>query len=188
LLGGGMLFGVGLLDDLRDLRPAWKLVAQVLAAVIVFSGGFRIDGLIFLPGEPLQLGDTVAFVLTVFWVVGVTNAFNLIDGLDGLATGIALVALGTTVFAAVALGNLDAVFGSVALIGALVAFLRYNFSPARIFLGDSGSMFVGFMLAVLSMQGARVGDSGMLLAVPIFALALPILDTSLAIVRRWLRG
>ena len=126
--------------------------------------------------------------LTLLWIVGVTNAFNLIDGLDGLATGIALVALGTTLTVAFVLGNVEVVVVCVALLGALLGFLRYNFNPARIFLGDSGSLFIGFMLAVLSVYGSMKSATAVLVTIPLFALAVPLLDTTLAILRRWLRG
>jgi UDP-GlcNAc:undecaprenyl-phosphate GlcNAc-1-phosphate transferase len=187
LLGGGIVFAGGLWDDLRGLSPRAKLVLQVVAALVVFHYGFRIDKLSVGHLAEWQLG-AVALPLTVFWIAGVTNAFNLIDGMDGLATGIAIVALGTTLAVALALGNLEVAIVSVALLGALVGFLRYNFNPARIFLGDSGSLFVGFMLAVLSVHGSIKSATAVLALVPLFALAVPLLDTSLAIVRRWLRG
>ncbi|MBA2246297.1 MAG: undecaprenyl/decaprenyl-phosphate alpha-N-acetylglucosaminyl 1-phosphate transferase [Gemmatimonadetes bacterium] len=187
LLGGGLVFAAGLWDDLRGLQPAFKLSAQCLAAVVVFAFGFRIEVLSFGATGELLLGG-FALPLTILWVVGVTNAFNLIDGLDGLATGIAVVALGTTMAVAGALGNLEVVVVCLALLGALVGFLRYNFSPARIFLGDSGSQFIGFMLAVLSVHGSLKSATAVLVIIPLFALALPLLDTLLAIARRWLRG
>ncbi|MBA4156349.1 MAG: undecaprenyl/decaprenyl-phosphate alpha-N-acetylglucosaminyl 1-phosphate transferase [Gemmatimonadetes bacterium] len=187
LLGGGILFAVGLWDDLRGLPPLVKLLAQCVAASVVFTFGFQVDVISVGPTGELPLG-WLSFPLTILWVVGVTNAFNLIDGLDGLATGIAIVALGTTLAVALALGNAEVAIVCVALLGALLGFLRYNFSPARIFLGDSGSLFIGFMLAVLSVHGSVKSATAVLAIVPLFALALPLLDTSLAIVRRWLRG
>jgi UDP-GlcNAc:undecaprenyl-phosphate/decaprenyl-phosphate GlcNAc-1-phosphate transferase len=185
LFGSGIIFATGLIDDLRGLRPGVKLVAQVIAALVVYAYGFRIDVITLGSAFEMQLG-WAALPLTVFWIVGVTNAFNLIDGLDGLATGIAVIALGTTVLIAAALGNVQVMFLSVAIIGALIGFLRYNFSPAQIFLGDSGSLFVGFMLAVLTVHGS--GAPGVLVLVPLFALAVPLIDTVLAMLRRWLRG
>ncbi|CAN5830471.1 MAG: undecaprenyl/decaprenyl-phosphate alpha-N-acetylglucosaminyl 1-phosphate transferase [Gemmatimonadetes bacterium] len=187
LLGAAVVFAAGLWDDLRGLSPVLKLTAQSLAAVVVFAFGFRIEILSFGASGELLLG-ALALPVTILWVVGVTNAFNLIDGLDGLATGIAIVALGTILAVAVALGNLEVVVVCVALLGALLGFLRYNFSPARIFLGDSGSQFIGFMLAVLSVHGSLKSATAVLVIIPLFALALPLLDTMLAIARRWLRG
>lgn len=187
LLGASVVFAVGIWDDLRGLPPMGKLVAQGVAATIVFAFGFRIEVLSIGTGSDLPLGAW-ALPLTIVWVVGVTNAFNLIDGLDGLATGIAIVALVTTLAVASVLGNVEVVIVCVALLGALLGFLRYNFSPARIFLGDSGSLFVGFMLAVLSVHGSLKSTTAVLAIVPLFALAIPLLDTLLAILRRWLRG
>lgn len=186
LFGGGIIFATGLVDDIRGLRPGVKFAAQLLAASVVYSFGFRV--------ETLGVGSTeftlgwFALPVTILWIVGVTNAFNLIDGLDGLATGIALVALATTLTVSLALGNHEVSLLCVALLGALLGFLRYNFNPARIFLGDSGSLFVGFMLAVLSVYGSQKSATAILAVVPVFALAIPLLDTSLAILRRLLRG
>ncbi|HEY7769708.1 MraY family glycosyltransferase [Longimicrobium sp.] len=186
LVAGSLMFAVGLLDDLYNLRPSAKLLAQCTAAVVAYACGFRIDGITFA-GATLDTA-ALALPLTLLWIVGVTNAFNLIDGLDGLATGIGLVALCTTLTVALMLGNLEVAMACAALGGALLGFLRYNFRPARIFLGDSGSMFVGFMLAVLSVHGSTKSAAAVLVAVPVLVLALPIMDTLLAIVRRWLRG
>jgi UDP-GlcNAc:undecaprenyl-phosphate/decaprenyl-phosphate GlcNAc-1-phosphate transferase len=186
LLGGGLLFLAGLWDDMWGLRPIAKLLAQLSAAGIAFWFGFRID-LVGLGSTEFVLG-WLALPVTILWVVGVTNAFNLIDGLDGLATGIAIVALATTLAIALALGNPEVATVCAALLGAPVGFLRYNFNPARIFLGDSGSLYVGFMLAVLSVHGSVKSATAVLVIVPLFALAIPLLDTTLAILRRWLRG
>jgi len=185
LLAAGLLFAAGLLDDLYDLRPAAKLLAQCAAGVVAYGFGFRVEHLSFA-GLDMQLG-VLALPVTVLWIVGITNAFNLIDGLDGLATGIGLVALVSTLAVAVNLGNAEVALVCCALAGALLGFLRYNFRPARIFLGDSGSLFVGFMVAVLSVHGSTKSATVALTAAPLLLLALPILDTSLSIVRRWLR-
>ena len=185
--GGAILFVAGLVDDVRGLRPVAKLVAQFVAAAVVYALGLRVEVLSLGNTSQLALG-WLSFPLTLLWIVGVTNAFNLIDGLDGLATGIALVALTTTLLVAVSLGNMDVVVVCIAMIGALLGFLVYNFNPARIFLGDSGSLYVGFMLAVLSIHGSLKSATAVLTIVPLFALALPLLDTSLAVVRRFLRG
>lgn len=186
LLAGTLLFAAGLTDDLVNLRPSIKLLAQCAAAVVAYGFGFRIEAVTFGNGS-IDVG-ALALPLTLLWIVGVTNAFNLIDGLDGLATGIGLVALTTTLAVALMLGNLEVALGCAALGGALAGFLRYNFRPARIFLGDGGSLFVGFMLAVLSVHGSTKSTAAVVVAVPLLVLALPLLDTLLAIVRRWLRG
>ncbi|HET6763481.1 MAG TPA: MraY family glycosyltransferase, partial [Longimicrobiaceae bacterium] len=183
----GFLFVVGLADDLANLSAARKLAAQTVAALVAYALGFRVEVLTF--GGPGQLALGVfALPVTVLWMVGVTNAFNLIDGLDGLATGIALVALATTFVVAWVLGNYEVALACAALGGALLGFLRYNLRPASIFLGDAGSLFVGFMLAVLSVHGSTKSATAVLAVVPVLVLALPLLDTGLAIMRRWLRG
>ena len=187
VLGGAILFTAGLIDDIRGLKPLSKLVAQCAAASLAYALGLRVEVLSVGNEAQIALG-WLSLPLTVLWVVGVTNAFNLIDGLDGLATGVALVALGTILAVAASLGNMDVVVVCVALVGALIGFLRYNFNPARVFLGDSGSLFVGFMLAILSVHGSMKSATAVLTIVPLFALALPLLDTSLAIARRFLRG
>jgi UDP-GlcNAc:undecaprenyl-phosphate GlcNAc-1-phosphate transferase len=186
LIGGTVLFGAGLVDDLRRIRPITKLIAQCVAALIVARFGFRIE-ILGIGSSVLHLG-LLSIPLTVLWIVAVTNAFHLIDGLDGLATGIAIVALSTVFAAATVLGNREVATVSFVLIGALFGFARYNFSPARIFLGDSGSLFIGFMLAVLSMHGSIKSATAVLVAIPLFALAVPLLDVSVSILRRWLRG
>ncbi|HEU4881887.1 MAG TPA: MraY family glycosyltransferase [Longimicrobium sp.] len=186
LLAGWIVFAAGLLDDLYDLRPITKLLAQCLAAVVAYGMGFRIEQVSFA-GISLQVG-VLSLALTVLWIVAVVNAFNLIDGLDGLATGIGLVALGSTFVVAWMLGNTEVALVCAALGGALLGFLRYNFRPARIFLGDSGSQFVGFMVAVLSVHGSTKSATAVLATVPLLMLALPLLDTLLSILRRWLRG
>ena len=186
LLAGWLIFAAGLADDLLDLRPATKLLAQCAAALVAYGFGFRVEQLTF-GGATWELG-VLALPLTVLWIVAVTNAFNLIDGLDGLATGIGVVALGSTFLVAWTLGNYEVALVCAALSGALLGFLRYNFRPARIFLGDSGSMFVGFMVAVLSAHGSTKSATVVLAAVPLLVLALPMIDMLLAILRRWLRG
>jgi UDP-GlcNAc:undecaprenyl-phosphate GlcNAc-1-phosphate transferase len=187
LASAGFLFVVGLVDDLANLSAGRKLVAQTVAALAAYALGFRVEVLSFGGVGEVALG-LMSLPLTVLWIVGVTNAFNLIDGLDGLATGIGIVALGTTFVAAWLLGNYEVALACAALGGALLGFLRYNVRPARIFLGDSGSLFVGFMLAVLSVHGSTKSATAVLAVVPLLVLALPLLDTALSIVRRWLRG
>lgn len=187
LAGSVVMLVVGLVDDLRGIRPIEKLAGQLIAAVVVVIGGFRIDMLILTPGIEFSLG-WASLPLTVFWLVGVTNAFNLIDGLDGLASGVALVALGAIAIAAGVLHHALPLALVLVLAGALIGFLRHNVSPARIFLGDVGSLSVGLALAVLSVEGTRDAHGAVYMAVPIFALAFPLLDTSVSMLRRWLRG
>lgn len=185
-IGSALLFLVGLVDDVRGMSPGAKSIAQVIAAGIAYYFGARIGSIALGYGAGVPIG-VLELPLIILWIVGVTNAFNFIDGLNGLAGGIAVVATATLTVVALALGNFEVLIPVVALGGALLGFLKYNFPSGRIFLGDSGSMSVGFLLAVLSLH-ASTNESGAVLAiVPVLAVFVPLLDGALAIVRRWLR-
>jgi UDP-GlcNAc:undecaprenyl-phosphate/decaprenyl-phosphate GlcNAc-1-phosphate transferase len=182
------VFLLGIWDDIKTLKPLEKFLVQMVLSSLLYVAGFRVSHIPnTLISEFTQVG-AIDFLLTTFWIVGVTNAINLIDGLDGLASGVSTIAA-MSIFA-VALLNQDFATATVALVlaGSLVGFLRYNFYPAKIFLGDSGSLFVGFALAVLSLQTARQGFSDHVLVIPMLVLGLPIIDTLLAMVRRFLRS
>ena len=173
-----LMFLVGLADDLFDLKPKHKLAGQVVAVGVAVSLGARLT----LVHGPAWLG----VVLSVMWLLACTNAVNLIDGMDGLATGVGLTATLTTMLVALLSGNMGLAMATAPLAGALFAFLRYNFSPASVFLGDSGSLSIGFLLGCLGL----VWDShaGMLGMVgPLMTMALPLVDVSLSILRRFLR-
>lgn len=187
IIAGSILFVIGLLDDLRGVRPFAKLLAQTAAALIVYRAGFSVEHISLLPGHVVHLG-VFAFPITVLWLVGISNAFNLVDGLDGLAGGVAIIALAAIAVAGLILGNPSVPIYTVALVGALLGFLKYNWPNARLFMGDSGSLVVGFLLAVLSVKGATDSDRVTYALIPIFALAYPLVDTGVAILRRWLRG
>lgn len=187
ILGGAtLLLAVGLADDFLDLSPAVKLLAQGMAAMFAVSGGLGLRVVQLGPHAHITLG-WLGIPLTLFWVIAVTNAFNFIDGLDGLASSIGIVGFAATLVSAAVLGRHDVVMMSAIAIGALLGFLRYNFAPARIYLGDSGSLLIGYLLATLSLIGATSDGSTALVYVPVFALALPLLDGAVAIARRWLR-
>jgi UDP-GlcNAc:undecaprenyl-phosphate GlcNAc-1-phosphate transferase len=182
-----LIFCLGIYDDLRGAGPYLKFSVQAIAAAMLFAGGMRILGLPVLFGQhtlPWYLG----LPLTVLWVVAITNAFNLIDGLDGLAAGSAL--FSTMVVFVVSLvdhswlGSLM----SVTLAGAILGFLRFNFNPATIFLGDSGSLFIGFMLSALALAGAQKAPTFVAVAIPVVSFGLPILETLLSILRRLISG
>jgi UDP-GlcNAc:undecaprenyl-phosphate GlcNAc-1-phosphate transferase len=181
------LLVIGLIDDLSGLRYYWKFAAQILAAIYVWNCGFRIETI----SHPLGAGqldlELLSFPLTLLWIVGITNAVNLIDGLDGLAAGIALITTVAVAVIALARGQLGVTAAAVALAGSLIGFLRFNFNPARIFLGDSGSMFLGFVLAVTSVRGSQKGPTAVAILVPLLVLGLPLVDTGLAVVRRLIR-
>ena len=185
-LGSALMFLTGLVDDVRGLSAGAKFLAQVCAAGIAYYFGARLGMIALGYGEGVSMG-ILELPLILIWIVGVTNAFNFIDGLNGLAGGIALVAAATICVAAVALGNYAILVPAVAIAGALLAFLRFNFPTAKIFLGDSGSMSIGFLLAVLSLRAAENSFGAVLVVVPILAVFVPLLDGALAIVRRWLR-
>jgi UDP-GlcNAc:undecaprenyl-phosphate GlcNAc-1-phosphate transferase len=175
---------LGVWDDLHALRPYQKFLIQLFLATVVYIAGFRITNIThpFDPGV-FELG-ILSYPVTVLWIVGVTNAINLIDGLDGLAGGVSTIAAVT--IAAIAFLGHDIGSAMIALLlaGSIIGFLPYNFSPARIFLGDSGSLFLGFTLAVLSIQGGTRASTAFAMVVPILALGFPIMDTLLAMIRR----
>ena len=174
---------VGLVDDLRGLSFRTKFAAQFAAAIFVWYCGFRVEVVSHPFGGMLDLG-WLSLPLTVFWIVGITNAVNLIDGLDGLAPGIALITTLSVAVIAFVRNDLGITAVSVALAGALIGFLRYNINPARIFLGDSGSMFLGFALAVTSVRGSQKGPMVVAILILLLVLGLPLLDTGAAVVRR----
>lgn len=186
-VGATLLFVAGLADDIRGLPPIAKLVVQSAAAVIVFAYGFRIDRVILPTMDIVELGF-LALPVTVLWIVGLSNAFNLIDGADGLAGGVAIIALLGTALSALVLGDRTILWCSLGLIGAMLGFLRFNLPPARIFLGDSGSLVVGFLLAVLTVKGMSRADGVVYALAPVFVLSYPLLDTGISMLRRWVRG
>ncbi len=177
------LLVVGAIDDVRGVSFRGKFAAQAVAAAAVWWCGFRIEILSNPFGDALDLG-LLSFPVTVLWIVGITNAVNLIDGLDGLAAGIALITTASVAVLSYVRGEFGVAAASLALAGSLVGFLRFNFSPARIFLGDSGSLFLGFVLAVTSVRGSQKGATAVAILAPLLVLGLPVLDTGLAIVRR----
>lgn len=190
MLGAALLLVMllGVWDDLRSLKPSQKFGVQVLLSTVVYFAGFRVSGLMDLFHGGLWDVHAFDYPLTVLWIVGVTNALNLIDGLDGLAAGVATIASLTILPIALLWGDSGAAILTVLLAGALVGFLRYNFNPAKIFLGDSGSLFLGFMLAVLSIESSTKSTTAFALVIPILALGLPIMDTLLSMIRRFLRS
>lgn len=183
-LGVGLIVALGLWDDRVELRPLGKLAGQVVVALLSWSLGFRM-GLLELPfGWLLGADPLSSLLLTVAWIVVVTNAFNLMDGMDGLASGISVISLLTVFLLANQNGATVPVIGALALSGALAGFLRFNVPPARIFLGDAGSMGVGYATAVLALASYNKGPTAIVLIVPLMVLGVPLLDTVLAIVRR----
>jgi UDP-N-acetylmuramyl pentapeptide phosphotransferase/UDP-N-acetylglucosamine-1-phosphate transferase/glycosyltransferase involved in cell wall biosynthesis len=187
LLGGALAFGLGLWDDAWTLRPGLKLAGQMSAALIAYAGGIHILKVSAPPIGTLELG-WLSLPATVLWFVLVINALNLIDGLDGLAAGITLFVALTLLIVLDSNTRLIAAFGLAALAGACVGFLRHNFHPASIFLGDSGSYFLGYSLAALSILGSVKSEATVAILIPIIALGVPVMDALWAPVRRFILG
>lgn len=188
LLGPTLLiFGLGLADDLRSLSPYLKFGVQIVAAVWLFMNGCRVTHLPLLFGDR-EMGTVTALILTIFWVLLITNAFNLLDGLDGLAAGSALFASLVVFVVSLVTGNSLTEVVTIALAGAIVGFLRYNFNPATIFLGDCGSLVIGFVLSAVSLASSVKASTAVAVAIPVVSFGLPILDTLMAVLRRFLNG
>ena len=187
LVPGTLIFFFGVYDDLRSVGPYAKFAVQTLAAGMLFAGGLRIVVVPIIFGNH-QFSWFISLPVTVIWVLAITNAFNLIDGLDGLAAGSAL--FSTLVVFVVALVTQSSLVSlmALALVGAILGFLRFNFSPATIFLGDCGSQFIGFVLSALALQGAVKAPTIIAVAIPVVSFGLPILETTLSIVRRYISG
>lgn len=179
LPAAGLMFLVGFLDDIVTLRPKFKLLGQLVAAGVAVGMGVRLN-LHHLP-------PALNILLSVLWLICCTNAVNLIDGMDGLATGVSLLASLTVMGAALIYGHYGLALVTVPLVGALLAFLRYNFNPASVFLGDCGSLTIGFLLGSFSLVWSQHVTSVVGLTVPMMVLALPLTDVGLAISRRYLR-
>ena len=184
---GCLMFVLGLIDDLHSLPPRLKFGVQVIAALLLFYGGVRIWAFPIVGGNR-ELHGVISAILTVFWVLLISNAFNLIDGLDGLSAGSALFSTLIVFVVSLLSGNLFVSIVTAALAGAILGFLRYNFNPATVFLGDSGSLFLGFMLSAVSLTGAEKGTTAVAVAIPIVAFGFPLLDTVLSVFRRYLSG
>jgi len=177
-----IVFFTGLLDDLLGLRAWQKFAAQLAASAVAVWAGVQISG---IAGH--HLPSWCAIPVTVLWLVGCTNAFNLIDGVDGLAAGVGLFVTTTTLIAALLVHNIELAVATVPLAGALLAILRFNFNPASIFLGDSGSLSIGFLLGCYSVLWSQKSATILGMTAPLIALSIPLLDTGLAIIRRFLR-
>ena len=186
-IGASMIVGIGIIDDTKQISAKFKLAVQIAAALVAIYFGVRIE---FITNILAKTTGTTAAVgmlsipLTVFWIVGITNTVNLIDGLDGLAAGVATIA-------SISLGVVSYINGMypVALLlfilaGATVGFLPYNFNPAEIFMGDTGSLLIGFLLATISVEGLIKTATTIAVAIPVLALGVPIFDTAFAILRR----
>ena len=187
LLGGTLIVALGVADDVYQLPAKVKLLGQIAAACVLVIFDIRIEWVNNPLGGYFYL-DMLSIPFTIFWVISFTNVVNLIDGLDGLAAGVSAIASLTVILVAVQMGYFHVAILTAALAGAIIGFIRYNFNPATIFMGDTGSMFIGYMLAAISVYGAVKTAATIALIVPAIALGLPILDTAFAIMRRYVNG
>ena len=190
-IGSAIIVIMGIIDDKKNLHPVPKLFFQIIAAVIAVCFGHSIkffsnpfaDGFV-----PFVLSSPWAEIISVLWIVGLTNAVNFIDGLDGLAAGVSSIASLSILFISIIMGNAAVTPIAAALVGCCVGFLPFNSNPAKIFMGDTGSTFLGFVLAIISMQGLFKGYALISFVLPMLVLGLPLFDTLFAIVRRIIHG
>ena len=190
LVGGTIILISGLIDDLKGLSPKLKIVFQLLAGLCLVLGDVKVD----FVTNPFTINNTLIYLnwlsipITLFWVVGITNTLNLIDGLDGLAAGVAMISSLSLMFVASKFGYATVILTSAIVAGACLGFLPFNFNPARIFMGDTGALFLGFMLAAISIEGVMKSVATIAIIVPIIILGVPIFDTTFAIFRRLISG
>lgn len=190
MIGSTIIVACGLIDDKTEMKPKTKLLFQVLASVIMVVGGSRVE---FFT-NPFPIGETVIFLgllsipITIFWIVGITNTVNLIDGLDGLAAGVSLICSVSLMIIANDFGYTNVSIIAALLAGACLGFLPYNFNPAKIFMGDTGALFLGFMLSYISVEGIMKSAAALTIIVPVLILGVPVFDTTFAMVRRKLSG
>ena len=176
------------LDDTKGIKPIIKLLGQLLAAIIVVSSDIVIDKIVIIKAETIISNEIFLKIFTVFWIVGITNAINLIDGLDGLSTGVSLISsICLMIIFILNSSPIISIILATALSGSLLGFLPFNFNPARTFMGDTGSNFIGFILAIISILGVAKTYTAIIIIAPLLVLALPIFDTSFAIIRRIFR-
>ena len=187
---GALVIGITcFIDDVKGVKALVKLVAQIIAAIIVIKFGIRIDNM-DIPFLKFENQSNIFYiVLTLFWIVGITNAMNLIDGLDGLSTGISIIScFSLLIIFSLNASPLISIVLITALGGALVGFLPYNFNPAKTFIGDTGSNFLGYCLSIISILGIAKTYTAIVLVAPLIVFALPLFDTTFAIIRRLIHG
>lgn len=192
IVSGLIIALTGLIDDIKELSAKYKMLGIVLAASLIwFFTDFRLDNFKIPFGGPLlEFGPVLSFVLTVFWIISITNAINLIDGLDGLLSGVSIISLLTMALVSyffLPVPNLFLTLTILVLVAAIFGFLPYNYHPAMIYLGDTGALYIGFMISVLSLQGLKYATA-VAVVTPMIILGVPITDTFLAIIRRTLSG
>lgn len=190
IVGATIILIGGILDDMYEMKPRQKLAFQIISVICLIVSGVKVSILT----NPLSNTDTfvnigwLSIPFTILWVVGITNAINLIDGLDGLAAGVAFISSMTILIVALMNGRMQPAALTAVLAGSILGFIPYNFNPASIFMGDTGAQLLGFLLAAISIQGAIKSAAAFAIAVPILALGLPIYDTLFAMIRRKING
>jgi UDP-GlcNAc:undecaprenyl-phosphate GlcNAc-1-phosphate transferase len=183
IIGSIIIILTGMLDDVKEISPKWKLAGQIAAAaVVVIMGDLKVEFINLPFGGQIDFGY-LSFPITMIWIIGITNAINLIDGLDGLAGGVSTIALFSIAGMSIITGNIYVTAISLIVAASTVGFLFFNFHPAKIFMGDTGALFLGFMIAVLSLLGYK-GVTFVSLVIPVIVLGVPISDTFFAIIRR----
>ncbi len=191
IIGGLIIASMGLIDDLWNLRARYKFIFQLVASLVVYYFGIRITGvkIPFFHSNVIDFAWWLDLPFTMIWVIGVTNALNLIDGLDGLAAGITAISATSLLIIFVSTSaSLEAIIISAVLLGAVLGFLPYNFNPAKTFMGDVSSNFLGFTMACVSLMGFAKGYTMLAIIAPVLALGIPIFDTIFAMVRRFIKG
>lgn len=187
---GILILGVTcFIDDIKNLPPLVKLAGQILAAIVAVASGIRIENLNIPFFRMTELNDVFSIILTIGWIVGITNAINLIDGLDGLSSGISVIAcISLLIIFALNGSPIIAIILITALAGALIGFIPFNFNPAKTFIGDTGSNFLGYSLSIISILGVAKTYTAIVIIAPLIVLALPVFDTIWAIIRRIITG
>lgn len=190
LLGGLVIIIAGIIDDIKELRPRYKMLFQILAAIILILGDVKVDFITnpFAKGSGIVYLNWLSIPITLFWVVGITNTLNFIDGLDGLSAGVAMISSLSLMIVAGKFGYASVIILAATVAGSCLGFLPYNFNPAKIFMGDTGALFLGFMLAAISIEGVMKSVAAIAVIAPILILGVPIFDTTFAIFRRLLNG
>lgn len=189
LLGILVIAAFCIVDDIKTIKPITKLIGQLLGAIIVVASGIRIEGITLPFFNFPEIHQITSIIITLIWIIIVTNAINLIDGLDGLSSGISVISAVSLMIIFVLNGSsMVSVILITALAGALVGFLPFNFAPAKTFIGDTGSNFLGFALAIISILGSAKTYTAAVIVLPLIVLGLPIFDTMMAIIRRIIKG
>lgn len=190
LIGATLILISGLIDDKVGLSPKMKILFQVISAIILIISGSEITFFTnpFSFGEQVIFLQVLAIPITIFWVVGITNTVNLIDGLDGLAAGVSAISAVSLAVIAIKFGYSDVSKISIILAGSCIGFLFFNFNPAKIFMGDTGALFLGYILSYISIEGVMKSAAALTIVVPVLILGVPVFDTTFAMIRRKLSG